>query len=139
MNEITCAICFNNLKKNYATFDHIADTNTKCCPKCLKKWYRMNKISLIARVPVSSYTIYTSSGKFYQKVPLNKTEIKIKRRRRRCSMHDPVTLHQAIIASLIWLFSCVFMILFSYWYEGSTDNIFDFMNTPVFNLFIKKV
>ena len=137
MNEITCAICFNNLKKNYATFDHIADTNTKCCPKCLKKWHKMNKISLIARVPVSSYTIYTSSGKFYQKVPLDKA-IKIKRRRR-CSMHDPITLYQAIIASLIWLLCCIFMILFSYWYQGSTDNIFDFMNTPVSNLFIKKV
>ena len=138
--ELLCAICFKNLlKKDYATVDHIADATTKCCPNCLKKWYKINNISLIARVPVCSYSIYNSSGKCYQKVPLDKA-MKIKQYQRRgFSMHDLVTLYQTIIASLIWLFCCVFMILFCYWYDGSTDNIFDFMNTPVSNLFIKKV
>lgn len=119
MAEITCAICLDNLKKNYATFDHIADMNTKCCIKCLKKWYKINKISLISRVPVSSYTIYTSSGNFYEKVPLDKIKRYQRRRRRRCSMHDPITFNQAIVASLklIWLLCCIFMILFSYWYQ----------------------
>jgi hypothetical protein len=57
-----CPVCLDCLKDTYATVDHLDDATTKCHPECMHELFQKSGNSLIARVPVNSYTIYNLDG-----------------------------------------------------------------------------
>lgn len=133
--EITCAICLNSLiNKQYATADHNYDATTKCCPNCLKKWFVDNDTSLIARVPINSYTIYSSSGKPVKQIPIKSKTIPMKQFQQfqhiQQIRHTQIDIDQKVVP-WIWFTGCVFIIVLFYW----LSSWFNWFNKPLVDLF----
>ena len=74
-DETKCAICLEYINdQKYATTDHPDDAQTKCCPPCLKEMFKKSNKSLISRVPVNSYTIYSAIGQVLEKIIVHQQE-----------------------------------------------------------------